>query len=199
MLSDYLIIGHFNNANYTGSGNFTAFRKEAYQLLGFETRWLSPTPFIVASRFENQSVCTRACNMTVLKNLKNGMVFRVYNTHLDHISDEAKYLGIKCVFDFIDEMNTKLQMPYVLMGDFNSQPDSETIKYCNSKADIRDVTAKIPSTFHNFGKRKEPSKIDYIYMSDAIASKVTDVRVWDDVSNGIFLSDHYPVCAELEF
>ena len=60
------------------------------------------------------------------------------------------------------------------------------------------MTAEIPSTCHNFGKRKEPSKIDYIYMSDDLANKVTDVSVWDDVSNGIFLSDHYPVCAKLE-
>lgn len=197
MMSDYLIIGHFNNVNYTGSGNFTAFKKDTYHLLGFETRWLSPTPFVIESRFENQSKCTRACNMIVLKNLKTGMPFRVFNTHLDHISDEAKYLGIKSVFEFIDEMNSKLKMPYLLMGDFNSNPDSDTIKYCNSREDVRDVTANIPMTCHNYGKVN--LKIDYIYMTDEFANKVTDVCVWDDFVNGIYLSDHYPVCAKLEF
>ena len=115
------------------------------------------------------------------------------------ILDEAKISGIKCVFNFIDEMNSRLDMPCILMGDFNSTPDSETIKYCNSRADLRDVTTEISSTCHDFGKREDPFKIDYIYMSNEFADKVTDVCVWDDVSSGIYLSDHYPVCAKLEF
>lgn len=198
LLADYRIVGHFRNENYTGSGDFIAFKKDKYQLLGCETRWLSPTPFVVDSRFENQSPFARSCVMAMLKNNETNKPLRIFSTHLDHISDEAKISGIKCVYDFIDEMNSRLNMPYVLMGDFNSTPDSETIKYCNSRNDIKDVSAGIAKTCHGFGKC-DVGKIDYIYMSNEIADKVTDVCVWDDVSSGIYLSDHYPVCAKLEF
>lgn len=199
LLADYRIVGHFRNENYTGSGDFIAFKEEKYQLLGCETRWLSPTPFTIDSRFENQSPFARSCVMAMLKNNETGKPLRIFSTHLDHISDEAKISGIKCVFNFIDEMNSRLDIPCILMGDFNSTPGSETIKYCNSRADLRDVTTEISSTCHDFGKREDPFKIDYIYMSNEFADKVTDVSVWDDVSSGIYLSDHYPVCAKLEF
>ena len=36
-------------------------------------------------------------------------------------------------------------------------------------------------------------------MSDELAKNVKSVSAWEDEMNGIYLSDHYPVCAELEF
>ena len=197
LLAEYVIVGHLRNENYDGEGVYTAIRKDKYQILGFEMRWLSPTPFVPGSRFENQSVCPRTCLMTLVRHLETGKVFRVYNLHLDHISEEARVLGIKSAFEFIDELNSKYKLPYALLGDFNARPDSEVIRICNSRGDIRDVTSHIPVTYHQFGQKEEDVKIDYIYLSDELANNVTDVKIWDDEKNGIYLSDHYPVCANL--
>ena len=49
---------------------------------------------------------------------------------------------------------------------------------------------------HEWGVKS--NKIDYIYMTDDLAEKVKRVTAWDDKINGIWLSDHYPVCAEME-
>ena len=135
--------------------------------------------------------------MTLVRHLETGKVFRVYNLHLDHISEEARVLGIKSAFEFIDELNSKYKLPYALLGDFNARPDSEVIRICNSRGDIRDVTSHIPVTYHQFGQKEEEKKIDYIYLSNELAKNVTEVKIWDDEKNGIYLSDHYPVCANL--
>ena len=198
LLPEYQIVGHLRNENYDGEGVYTAVRKDKYQILGFETRWLSPTPFVPGSRYENQSVCPRTCIMTLVRHLETGKVFRVYNLHLDHISDEARVLGIQSAFGFIDEMNEKYKLPFALLGDFNARPESETIRLCNSREDMKDVTSHIPTTFHQFGTMEEDVKIDYIYMSGEFADKVSEVKIWDDEKYGIYLSDHYPICAEFE-
>ena len=40
-----------------------------------------------------------------------------------------------------------------------------------------------------------PECIDYIYIKGPISC--AKVEKWTDEENGVFLSDHYPVCAEL--
>ena len=61
---------------------------------------------------------------------------------------------------------------------------------------FRDATSGISQTFHNFGKLSGAYKIDYIF-TDGKASGAYAVS--DNPEDGIYLSDHYPVCAEIEF
>ena len=86
----------------------------------------------------------------------------------------------------------------MIMGDFNAYPDSETVRMCNEykKYPMRDVTAGLTSTFHWFGTTS--AKIDYLYMTSELADKVTAFGQWDDEQNGVFLSDHTPIWADVE-
>lgn len=194
LLPEYIFVGQFRSENYDGEGLFTAVRKDTCSLLGFETVWLSPTPYVPGSRYENQSHCPRICVEAKIRHNESGKVFRLYNLHLDHISDEARILGMEAAFKFVDSF--KDGAPIVILGDFNAKPDSKTIEMCNAQKDMRDVTKNIPVTFHGYGQ--QAIKIDYIYMSTELAEKVTSVEAWTDKSYDIWLSDHYPVCAELE-
>jgi len=198
LLTDYILVGQFRGADYDGEGLFTAVRKDTCQLLGFETVWLSPTPYVPGSRYENQSDCPRICVQTLVRHKKSKQRMRLFNLHLDHISPEARTAGISAALDFMESYRSRDGHPVVILGDFNAHPDENVITACNDHPDLQDVTAAIPGTFHNFGRRS-PSKIDYIYMSDALAEKVTGVAAWDDEHHGIYLSDHHPVCAELTF
>ena len=67
----------------------------------------------------------------------------------------------------------------------------------NARGDLVDVTCDIPFTFHDYGRQK--LKIDYIFLSPSLADKVTAIDVWRDERDGVYLSDHYPVCATLEY
>ena len=196
LLPEYLFVGQFRSKKYDGEGLFTAVRKETCDVLGFETIWLSPTPYVAGSRFENQSNCPRICVEAKIRHRESGKVFRLYNIHLDHISDEARVLGMEVAFNFIDSF--KDGAPIVVLGDFNAEPDSKTIEMCNARKDISDVTTHIPATFHGFGKC-DTMKIDYIYLSKELADCVKNTVAWDDQVNGVSLSDHYPICTELEF
>ncbi|MBQ7294224.1 MAG: endonuclease/exonuclease/phosphatase family protein [Clostridia bacterium] len=189
LLPDYLLVGQLRGADYNGEGLYTAIRKESVSLLGLETVWLSPTPYVPGSRFENQSDCPRICVATKLLFKESGRVMRVFNIHLDHISEEARMLGIKAAFEFADGFKDGAET--VFLGDFNAKPDSDTVAYCNAR--LVDLTKKIEVSFHGYGKTAV--KIDYIYTSEEVAAGVTDVYAWTDEKHGIYLSDHYPICA----
>ena len=208
LFPEYLFLGHFRDADYSGEGVFTAVRKDSISVLGSDDFWLSPTPYVPGSRYENQSVCPRTCLMTLLRDKESGKVFRVYNLHLDHESDEARQKGMECVFEKVKENNEKAALPVVILGDFNAYPEDGVMKMCNNNKspEIYDVTKDIPVTFHNYGRCA--SKIDYIYMTKDLTENIKSVTAWDDKCvwhkdtyhgtdvPSIYLSDHYPVCVE---
>ena len=195
MLPEYDFFGHFKEADYvTGGGLFTAVRKESFDIIALETFWLSETPYTPGTRFKNQSPVPRTCVMTLLRNKITGELIRVFNIHLDHISEEARVHGMKCILEFVKEYNKKISCPVVLMGDFNSSPEDESIELC--RKEFKDITENIKTTFHGYSGECE--KIDYILLSEEFEGRVKKADIWDDSSDGIYLSDHYPVYAEIK-
>lgn len=198
MLPEYTFCGQLRSKNYTGEGLYTAVRKDAIDMIAYETFWISPTPYVAGSRFENQSDCPRICVVSQIRHKETGKMLRLYNIHLDHISDLARIEGIKCVFEKMEEWNKKLPLPSVVLGDYNAHPDSETIRFCNEYETPRmfDATKEVPVTFHDFGK--QGIKIDYIYVTEELKRAFTASGIWDTEIEGIYLSDHYPVWSEFE-
>ena len=60
---------------------------------------------------------------------------------------------------------------------------------------LTDVTQGIGITYHGYGRGDPPCQIDYIVLKGALACR--NVDKWTDKENGVFLSDHYPVCADI--
>lgn len=195
MEKDYILLGQFRDKNFHGEGTFIAIKRTCFDVLAFDTFWLSPTPYVPGSRYEEQSEYPRICNIVRIRNKHTGAIWRVLNMHLDHISDSAKILGLQCALKHLEELNKKADFPVIIMGDFNAEPESETIRKCNNYCDgiLKDVTESISCTFHDYGKTS--AKIDYIYMSKQLAGNVYETGIWDDVKDGVYLSDHYPVYA----
>lgn len=201
LMPDYTFLGQFRNADYTGEGVFTAIRTADWMPIFYDVFWISPTPHVPASRFEDQSHCPRICVVTGLRHKTSGKLIRVCNIHLDHIGETARVKGIRCVLGKIAEYERELPMPTVLLGDFNAEPGSETIEYCSNFADfpLTELNADCGGTFHDFGRELDNMMhIDYIYADRATAQHPYTVAKWTDESNGIYLSDHYPVCMEME-
>ena len=203
MFPEYAFCGQYRSVNYEGEGLFVAVKKSDWSVISYESFWLSPTPYVAGSRYPIQSDCPRICNVVQVRHKENGKMMRIYNTHLDHVSDEARIEGIKCVLEKMEEFNARLVLPSVIMGDFNASPQCSTIKYCDEyeKTPIVDVTKDIPLTYHGWGGVLVPEfeKIDYIYVSDGLEKMLANVCLWDDCHAGIYLSDHYPICAEFDF
>lgn len=200
LMPDYTFLGQFREADYTGEGVFTAIRTADWTPIFYDVFWISPTPHVPASRFEDQSHCPRICVVTGLRHKKSGKLIRVCNIHLDHVGESARVKGIRCVLEKIAEYEKELSMATVLLGDFNAEPGSETIRVTDActKPVLHDLTLDIPSTFHGYGDYA-PGKIDYIYVSESLKDVCQSVTAWEDEHCGIYLSDHYPICAEFDF
>jgi endonuclease/exonuclease/phosphatase family metal-dependent hydrolase len=201
LMPDYTFLGQFRNADYTGEGVFTAIRTADWMPIFYDVFWISPTPHLPASRFEDQSHCPRICVVTGLRHKTSGKLIRVCNIHLDHIGETSRVKGIRCVLGKIAEYERELPMPTVLLGDFNAEPGSETIRATEQSITplLYDLTGHIPMTFHGYNYGNEPTcKIDYIYVTKTLKEAAGAVTVWDDEHCGIYLSDHYPVCVEFE-
>ena len=193
---EYITVGCGRGSNYQGESNPVLFKKDKFAFLGFDVFWLSPTPFIPGSRYEEQSDCPRICTVITLNPVGKVKPFRVYNTHLDHVSDEARKQGIRAILARMDEDDKRMLLPNLLLGDLNAEPDSDTIRFINEceSRKFTELTAELDGSFHAYGKCFK--KIDFIFASGNING--FGAKLWDECHDGVYLSDHYPVCAEFE-
>ena len=205
-LNDYVLVGLGRLADYTGEGLAIAYRKDCIDLISLEHFWLSPTPSIPGSRYEIQSQYPRICQTVTVKHKATATPVRLYNVHLDHESDAARILGIKQILNTVAADYSKAALPVMILGDFNAYTDSETIRYCkeNEVFAMVDLSENSGATFHNFGNADEENlaigqKIDYIFADKETAKHTYTVTKWEDSQNGIYLSDHYPLCCEIDF
>lgn len=197
-LTDYLFVGCARGAHYDGENNMIAIRRDRFELLSLETFWLSPTPDVPGSRYANQSSCPRVCTHVMLRALETNERFHYYNTHLDHVSDEARVLGAQAIMGRMREDIARYDLPVILSGDMNAAPDSGAIAAFLTDPEIRltNQTPDFPASWHDYGRQMDEPQIDYIFMRGFAAEKAP--VAWADRPFGKFLSDHTPLCAYLK-
>lgn len=200
-LEEYYIVGGGRDADRFGESSVIAFRKTRYNLNECDTFWLSPTPYVPGSRFpEDQSEYPRACTMISLTETHTGKTFAVYNLHTDHIGAIARRRSSEELIARIKADTARRALPFVMTGDFNAEPFTGEIKLLKA-AGMRDLAEGCGRTFHGFGRfgrvqGSEEGKIDYIFASEGVNAK--GCRLWTEKRGGLYLSDHYPVEAEVE-
>lgn len=190
-LSDYTVLAPF----FDGDSPVIAYRTAVFELTGFSHFWLSPTPQVPESRFDgDQSKYPRMAVAATLRRHGAAEPLRFYNTHLDHKGVIARLLGATQLMQDISLWGGKT----VLTGDFNALPDTPeivTIAACPTLP-MTDATAALGGTFHSFGKKApaEKTKIDYIF-TNAACDPAESYIVEDVPVDGVYISDHNPVCA----
>ncbi len=192
---NYYVIGCGRDEKLEDEQTSIVFNKSKFNLLHMEVFWLSETPKVPGSRYENQSICPRVCTMALFQNMVTKEIFRVYNTHLDHIGSEARKSGLSQILEKMEREESFINAPAILVGDFNALPDSKELKLLHDYPHLVDLTAGIKGTFHDYGRLKEAEKIDYIIAQDNF--HCNHIGVWADCKDGVYLSDHYPVCADI--
>ena len=185
---EYTILFTQREPGLTGEGLAVAYRQETCSLYGLEVFWLSPTPNVIASKFPGQSVHSRIGHRLWFKNEESGNQFCLYNLHLEEISEDVRVQQMDVALD----RATKEEIPTLVMGDLNSSPAGLVLPHCKERGMV-ELTEQIPFTFHGFGTRNPPYKLDYFLAKPEMAKLCSDVKIWDECYNGIYLSDHYPV------
>lgn len=199
-LPEYEVIWRGRDADLNGEGLAIALRRQTVEFMSADFFWLSPTPYVPGSRYEVQSNCPRICLSAMIRMKEDGKVIRLYDNHLDHRGEPARVLGMKQVVDAIAKAQSTMDFPVFVMGDMNDTPESECMTYARENAvyPLTDLTDGVDHTFHGFGTVPAPYRIDYIYSDAETAKKPHDVSVWKDEQDGIYLSDHYPICLTIK-
>ena len=162
-------------------------RTDKYEKIDSGSFWLSETPDVMSKDWGSSHY--RICIYVVLRDIKTGKEFAVFNTHLDHVSEEARINGINLVLDKISKFG---DLPAYLMGDLNATDDSETILSTKDSFDDAKVISPITEdtrTFHGWGDPTEQDRIDYILISKGDA-EVYEYHVLDNCYDGVYSSDH---------
>ncbi|MBR2461250.1 MAG: endonuclease/exonuclease/phosphatase family protein [Clostridia bacterium] len=193
----YTVVGCGRQSDYTGESVAVALRNGAFELISLTPLWLSETPDIPGSRYEDaeQSKWPRLSVVATVKHYDGNEPFYVINTHLDHLGARARYMGMKQNAEFISGIDKN----YVYTGDMNATPDTEEIKVLAAVVGADkcvDATAELGGTFHGFGRLDDKVKIDYIFTNGRSTGAYA---VPDDGADGLYYSDHHAVCAMIEF
>jgi len=184
-----------------GKGEFCAiyFDTTRYEVMESSTFWLSDTPNKVSVGWD--AALERICTYGLFKKKMSGKMVWVFNAHFDHVGGLARKKSSELILKTIKEVNTQ-SLPVVLMGDFNSNPDSDPIKiFKNNLEDALEISStrlKGPTgTFNGFDKRHPlNNRIDYIFVK---GMKVISYRHIDDrLSNNRHISDHLPVMISVQ-
>lgn len=182
------------------AGEFSAifFHNNRYKKINGGTFWISPTPDVPGSKGWD-AACVRICTWVQLKDLRNGKICFAFNTHLDHVGDTARNMGTQLLLNRIKTIAGN--EPVVLMGDFNSEPESiayRNIQGSNQPA-LREASCEdctIACTYTGFPVKSEVCKrIDFIFLSRHFICK--RYRVDPKQIGENYLSDHLPVIADL--
>ncbi|MBP7636804.1 MAG: endonuclease/exonuclease/phosphatase family protein, partial [Kiritimatiellae bacterium] len=199
------------------------YKKERFEVLKSGTFWLSETPEVPGSK-SWATACPRVCTWADMKDLKTGKTFVCFNTHLDHMSKEARRNGMALI---LARMARYAQgRPVLLTGDMNAMPEKRPADTAVVQADFNRAGPKDPQatggpyliatanlrdsfdisrtphagpikTFSGFKYVAHPEgqPIDYIFVSAGI--HVLSHATIDDSENQLYPSDHFPVVADV--
>lgn len=180
------------------------YRKDRFKALQSETFWLSETPEKVSKGWDAD--LERIATWVLLKDKITGEKFFAMNTHFDHIGKQAQIESAKLLKQKSIELAKDL--PFILTGDLNLVPESEGIKILlapdgkNTLVHTKNVaTYTYGPNWSTCGFDHRPFEdrklIDYIFVRHI--NTVKKYAVLSETLNDVFLSDHCPVFAQIEF
>ncbi len=182
--------------------NCIFYRRDIYDRISAGGYWLSETPHVPGSKSWD-SACVRLANWIRLEDSETGSDFRIVNTHLDHVGQQAREKQATLIYE--DSAAYPDDYPQILTGDMNCDTENRAIDILK-EAKWRDTYGAIHGTenpghtFHAFlgpGYETSTGKIDWIFSRGKVL--VSDAKVITSSLNGRFPSDHYFVSAALLF
>jgi endonuclease/exonuclease/phosphatase family metal-dependent hydrolase len=190
-------------------GEYSAvlYRKARFKLLACETFWLSETPEKAGSKGWDADF-PRIVTWARFEDLKSGNSFYHFNTHFDHIGQQARSESSRLLLARVPLIAGR--QPFVVTGDFNATEETDVYKILTGKdapagsfklIDARYVSENGhfggTSTFSGFKELEPGRKIDYIFVSRS--ARVLEHGILSDRWDGLWASDHLPVLAEIVF
>jgi endonuclease/exonuclease/phosphatase family metal-dependent hydrolase len=176
------------------------YKVERFRVLSSGTFWLSPTPDVPSKGWD--AALNRICTYAQFFDLKSNQSFWVFNTHFDHVGEEARMKSSVLILQKIQEVTKETRQAVIFCGDLNLNDDHPTISFLQAQMKdallgSKDVKSNMNKTFNNFDLENEASKrIDYIFTNEK-----AEVLTFETVVErfGIsYPSDHFPILTSLK-
>lgn len=180
------------------------FRRDRFERLDGNTFWLSETPEVIGSKSWDAAY-PRIVTWAKFKDKKSGNLFYYFNTHFDHIGENARIESAKLILLHIKEIAG--DSPVILCGDFNCTDKSTPyLTLTNAAYGYQLADALVVSKTPHHGPLGSFSgsfalpgvgdyRIDFIFVRDNIT--VHRHAILSDSWDGRLPSDHLPVLAEI--
>lgn len=196
-LPEYAHVGEIRGSGTNDEYSAVFYLKDKYDLVETGTIWLSKTPDKPGSMSWGTTF-PRIATWATLKNKDSGFVYTHINTHLNHIGQDIRYKQAEVLMRKADELNAN--NPVVITGDFNSQAKEKAYKLVASKYDDTRLVAsetEDKTTFHDYGRKLSKNVIDFIFVTQN--TNVSRYKVIDNMFNGMYMSDHNALAADISF
>lgn len=198
-LAQYASVTAERDGDGLGEGIGLYYQKDTFELLASGSFWLSLTP--TEPSIHPEAAYSRLCVWAVLQEKKNPP-FLVITTHLDNISEMARFEGMKVIFEQLADQIERY--PVLLMGDLNAEPTERVHRYLerhfrNAKEHGQKPHHGPKGSYQNFIYTlpwQELEEIDYIYTKGFTVVKTACLT---DSCDRRFPSDHFPLEAEVQF
>lgn len=194
VLTGYDSVIDYRDHSIASEGCPIFYNEALYALKDKGSFWLSETPDVMSKDWG--AAHYRICSYVILTDKASGKDFVVFNTHLDHVSDEARIKGIAVVLDKIAQFGG---LPAVIMGDFNAQEGSKTYKSATEHfldAQYAAADTMEGHTYQNWGNPDKFKRLDY-FMISKTGFTAQRYAVIQPVHDGVYASDHCPIVVEL--
>jgi endonuclease/exonuclease/phosphatase family metal-dependent hydrolase len=189
-----------NDGEEKGEACPVFYKTDRFELLNHDHFWLSETPDVVGTISWGAKL-PRIVTWIELEDKESGNTFFVFNTHLSHVSEEARSQSVSLLIKQIKKIAD--DAPVILTGDFNTTRDTETYKKIvnnqtlpNPLKDAESLASHTTggaTSFNAFRPGFEGKRIDFIFVNELFS--VLSHRVDEVQEDGVFISDHYPVAA----
>ena len=194
VLTGYDSVIDYRDDSLLSEGCPIFYNTSLYTLKDKGSFWLSETPEVMSKDWG--AAHYRICSYVILTDKTSNRDFVVFNTHLDHVSDEARIKGIGVVLDKIAQFGG---LPAVIMGDFNALEGSKT--YLSATEHFLDAQYAAEQTcqshtYQNWGNPEKYKRLDY-FMISKTGFAVKAYNVVQPVHDGVYVSDHCPIVLQL--
>jgi endonuclease/exonuclease/phosphatase family metal-dependent hydrolase len=199
LLPEFGRFGLGRSAERSGEHSAILYRKDRFEVLANDTFWLSENPQVPGVKGWDAAY-ERIVTWGRIRDRKTGSAFFHFNTHLDHIGQQARRESAHLIIRKIEEIAGGAA-PVIVTGDFNDVPGSEAYRIVTA-AGLRDAmsVSRAPhhgptSTWNAFQSIEPGRRIDFVFVRGAV--DILQHGILSDTFDGRFPSDHLPVVADL--
>lgn len=179
-------------------GEYSAifYRKDKYEVVDSGTFWLSETPDEPSRGWD--AACNRICTWAHLRNVETNEEYVHMNSHFDHVGTKARANSVSLILEKAKGFG---DVAVVFTADMNVKEGSENYLQFTESGFFYDTKHQAPDTmdyctYHDTKPNlHQDSVIDYVMINDKF--EATSYKVVTDGIDGKFVSDHYPVYADI--